>query len=68
MSRAWIPKLGKGSLGGAAGVKSAKLCVKQDQIGKRLSVAAQAFGLIAKELEQSNPQMNDSPRQNPAYR
>jgi len=33
---------------GAAGVKTAKLYVKQDQIGKRYGVTRiQAFGLIA---------------------
>lgn len=35
MSRALSPRPGTGSLGGAAGVKTAKLCVEQDQIGER---------------------------------
>ena len=43
MSRAMRLIPGTGGLRGAAGVKTAKLCVKQDQIGKRLSVAAQSF-------------------------
>ena len=43
MSRAMIFFSGTGEMKGAAGVKTAKLCVKQDQIGKRLSVAAQSF-------------------------
>lgn len=34
MSRAMILKTGTGVFGGAAGVKTAKLCTKQDQIGK----------------------------------
>lgn len=38
-SRALSPRLGTGSLGGAAGVKAAKLCAEQDQIGRRLSAA-----------------------------
>ena len=48
MSRALILISGTGEVKGAAGVKTAKLCVKQDQIGKRFSVAARASGLIAK--------------------
>ena len=43
MSRALILAPGTGGALGAAGVKTAKLYVKQDQIGKRLSVAAQSF-------------------------
>ena len=39
MSGAMSLKLGTGSYRGAAGVKTAKLCVEQDQIGKR-----KAFG------------------------
>lgn len=39
MSRAMSQGLGTGKPRGAAGVKTAKLCVKQDQIGGRLSVA-----------------------------
>ena len=39
MSRALILIPGTGGFRGAAGVKTAKLCVKQDQIGERLSVA-----------------------------
>ncbi len=39
MSRAMILKAGTGAFRGVAGVKTAKLCVKQDQIGERLSVA-----------------------------
>ena len=35
MSRALILKAGTGAFLGVAGVKTAKLCVKQDQIGKR---------------------------------
>ena len=37
MSRALISKSETGDFEGAAGVKTAKLCVEQDQIGKRLS-------------------------------
>ena len=33
MSRAMISKAGTGAFEGAAGVKTAKLCVEQDQIG-----------------------------------
>ena len=40
MSRALILWPGTGGHRGAAGVKTAKLCVKQDQIGKRLNVTA----------------------------
>lgn len=40
MSRALILWPGTGGLRGAAGVKTAKLCVEQDQIGKRLSAAS----------------------------
>lgn len=43
MSRAMIFFSGTGEMKGAAGVKTAKLCVKQDQIGKQLSVAARSF-------------------------
>ena len=43
MSRAMILRLGTGSLRGVAGVKTAKLCAKQDQIGKGLSVPARTF-------------------------
>ncbi len=43
MSSAMILSPGTGGEWGAAGVKAAKLCVKQDQIGKRLSVAARSF-------------------------
>ncbi len=39
MSRALISKTGTGVFEGAAGVKTAKLCTKQDQIGKHLSTA-----------------------------
>ena len=35
--------LGTGELKGAAGVKTAKLCVEQDQIGKLLSAASACF-------------------------
>ena len=35
MSGAMISKSGTGDFKGAAGVKTAKLCVKQDQIGKQ---------------------------------
>jgi hypothetical protein len=35
MSRAKIPYPGTGGFGGAAGVKTAKLYVEQDQIGER---------------------------------
>ncbi len=35
MSRAVISKMGTGIFEGAAGVKTAKLCMEQDQIGKR---------------------------------
>lgn len=35
MSRALILDLGTGRFRGAAGVKTAKLCMEQDQIGKR---------------------------------
>ena len=34
MSRALSLKAGTGAFGGAAGVKTAKLCVEQDQIGE----------------------------------
>lgn len=34
MSRALILGLGTGELRGAAGVKTAKLCMEQDQIGR----------------------------------
>jgi len=43
MSRASIHKPGAGGFWGAAGVKTAKLCRKQDQIGKRLSAASVKF-------------------------
>jgi len=39
-SRALIFWAGTGALKGAAGVKTAKLCAEQDQIGKRLSAAS----------------------------
>lgn len=34
MSRAMSPEAGTGASGGVAGVKTAKLCAEQDQIGK----------------------------------
>lgn len=40
MSRALILKMGTGVFKGAAGVKTAKLCAEQDQIGKRLNAAS----------------------------
>lgn len=40
MSRAVIFESETGDLLGAAGVKTAKLCAEQDQIGKRLSAAS----------------------------
>ena len=43
MSRALILETGTGVFRGAAGVKTAKLCVKQDQIGERLSVPTLCF-------------------------
>lgn len=39
MSGALIHRPGTGRLRGAAGVKTAKLCVEQDQIGKQVGVA-----------------------------
>ncbi len=38
-SRALSPRVGTGALGGAAGVKAAKLCVEQGQIGKRYELS-----------------------------
>ncbi len=40
MSRALIFEAGTGAFKGAAGVKTAKLCAEQDQIGKRLNAAS----------------------------
>ncbi len=36
MSRALSLKVGTGAFRGVAGVKTAKLCVEQDQIGERM--------------------------------
>lgn len=45
------PKPGTGGLGGANGVKAAKLYVKQDQIEKHLSAARAKFpGKIARKF------------------
>lgn len=41
--RAMIQISGTGEFWGAAGVKTAKLCAEQDQIGKRLSTASTKF-------------------------
>lgn len=52
MSRTLIPVPGTGGAGGVAGVKTAKLCVVQDQIGERLSVASTKLsGKIAKAIK-----------------
>ena len=52
MSRAMSQMSGTGDIWGAAGVKTAKLCVEQDQIGKRLSAASMRLpGKVAKETE-----------------
>ncbi len=40
MSRALSLKVGTGAFRGAAGVKAAKLCAEQDQIGARLSTTS----------------------------
>lgn len=37
MSKAMILRSGTGDLWGAVGVKTAKLCAKQGQIGKRIA-------------------------------
>ena len=50
MSRAMSQISGTGDIWGAAGVKTAKLCVEQDQIGERLCAASTWLpGKIAKE-------------------
>lgn len=58
MSRAMIPKSGTGDFRGAAGVKTAKLCIKQDQIG-RPRKRSQRRGLRVRSLEGAS---NCSPR------
>ncbi len=47
MSRALILLLGTGDSLGAAGVKTAKLCAEQDQIGKHMYGQYEVFGSIA---------------------
>ena len=42
MSRALILETGTGVFRGAAGVKTAKLCVEQDQIGRRALTSVKA--------------------------
>ena len=60
MSRAMSPRLGTGSLGGAAGVKTAKLCTEQEQIGRQVGTrqkatdkvrSARASGLVRQSLQ-----------------
>ena len=57
MSRAMIHEVGTGTLWGAAGVKTAKLCVEQDQIGRhRKHVPVQSFRVGSLEIESNfNP-------------
>ena len=50
-SRAMITDLGTGEFVGAAGVKTAKLCMEQDQIGERLSRHRKLSGKVAKEIK-----------------
>lgn len=57
MSRAMIHKAGTGASWGAAGVKTAKLCAEQDQIGEQLSVAHVCFRVRSLE-----PSSNCGPR------
>jgi hypothetical protein len=77
MSRALILRAGTGAFRGVAGVKTAKLCAEQDQIGEHKKCGQHLLpGQIARGIKQLVSQRNDHPegpsgkgllRQNPAY-